>query len=113
MRNTDERTIAVKLRIKEIEQKKRARQGHIIGILSIAASLLIIVCLSFSISNIMAKKLDNEYKYVGTAASTFIESDIFGYVIIGLLAFTLGICVTILCYRIHLKSKDEKENNDD
>ena len=41
-----------------------------------------------------------------------------GYMVIGLLAFILGACVTILCFRIHQLNKEEqtekqKEDNGD
>lgn len=31
-----------------------------------------------------------------------------GYIVIGLLAFVLGVCVTILCFRIRLLNKEEQ-----
>ena len=41
-----------------------------------------------------------------------------GYMVIGLLAFILGVCVTILCFRIRQLNKEEqteeqKEDNGD
>ena len=30
------------------------------------------------------------------------------YIIIGLLSFLLGVCVTILCFRVHLLDKEEQ-----
>ena len=43
-----------------------------------------------------------------TAATMFGGSAALGYIVIGLLAFVLGVCVTILCFRIRLLNKEEQ-----
>ena len=43
-----------------------------------------------------------------TAATMFGGSATLGYIVIGLLAFVLGVCVTILCFRIRLLNKEEQ-----
>ena len=53
-----------------------------------------------------------------TAATILGGSTALGYIVIGLLAFVLGACVTILCFRIHQLNKEEqtekqKEDNGD
>ena len=52
------------------------------------------------------------------AATILGGSTALGYMVIGLLAFILGACVTILCFRIHQLNKEEqtekqKEDNGD
>lgn len=121
MRNTEERVAAVKLRAMEISGKKRIRRGRIIGISSAAACLMLITGLSFAMPGIMKKLPGDSYAYPGLTASIFDESGLLGYILIGLLAFTLGVCFTILCYRINLHNrkqekepkKQKQEDNDD
>lgn len=116
MRNTEQRVAAVKRRAKELERKKQLRRGRIIGISSVAACLVFIIGLAFAMPEIMADFTDGAYTYSGTAASIFDGSGGFGYVLIGLLAFALGVSVTILSYHIHLRnrrSREEREENDD
>ena len=53
-----------------------------------------------------------------TAATILGGGTALGYMVIGLLAFILGACVTILCFRIHQLNKEEqtekqKEDNGD
>jgi hypothetical protein len=35
--------------------------------------------------------------------------DALGYIIVGLLAFLLGVCMTILCFRLRQMERDEKD----
>ena len=45
-----------------------------------------------------------------TAGSVFHSSAALGYIVIGLLAFLLGVCVTILCFRLRqLEREDERD----
>ena len=43
-----------------------------------------------------------------TAATTLGGSTALGYMVIGLLAFILGVCVTVLCFRIRQLNKEEQ-----
>ena len=44
-----------------------------------------------------------------TAASMYGGRDALGYIIVGLLAFLLGVCMTILCFRLRQMERDEKD----
>ena len=35
-----------------------------------------------------------------------------GYIVIGLLAFLLGVCVTVLCFRLHQMNREDDQNNE-
>lgn len=115
MRNTEERVAAVKLRVKEMERQKQVRQGLIISISPVAVCLLFIIVLSFAMPSMLVGLSSGVHTYSGTAASIFDGSRGFGYVLIGVLAFSLGVSVTILCYRIRLRNqmicKDTGDNN--
>jgi uncharacterized membrane protein len=113
VRNTEQRVAAVKRRAIEIQRQKQMRRSRMIGISSAAACLIFIVGLSFAMPEIMAGMVNGAYTYAGAAASIFDESGGFGYVLIGLLAFVLGVSVTILCYRIRLRSQNNHENTED
>jgi len=116
MRNTEERVLAVKLRIKEIESQKRIRRGHILCISSFAACLLLLVGLSSIMPSIMNSMSDDGYANFGAAASIFDGSNYFGFILIGFLAFALGVSVTILSYKIKLINQTDqidKEDKDD
>ncbi len=116
MRNTEERVLAVKLRVKEIEGQKRIRKGRMLCISSFAACLLFLMGLSFIMPRIMDSMTGDEYANFGTAAGIFDGSNFFGFVLIGFLAFALGVSVTILSYKIKLinqLNQEDKEDKDD
>ena len=35
-----------------------------------------------------------------------------GYIVIGLLAFLLGVCVTVLCFRLRQMSREDDQNKE-
>lgn len=43
-------------------------------------------------------------------ASIFYENNAIGYVLTGLLAFSLGVCATALCYRLKSGKQHDKGN---
>lgn len=112
MRNTEERVAAVRLRVKAMKRQKQVRQGRIIGLSSVAAGLLFITGLSFALPGMLSGLPGGAHTYSGTAASIFDGNRSFGYVLIGVLAFCLGVSVTMLCYRIRLRNQEDREDND-
>ncbi len=109
MRSTDERVAAVKQRAAELERNNRSRRNHFIGFSAVAASLLFIVGLGFAMPGIIEGLPGDGYTYTGAAASILGSGGAFGYVLVGLLAFVLGVSVTILSNHIHLKNKAGRE----
>ena len=41
------------------------------------------------------------------AAASLFSGESLGYLLVGLLAFALGVCVTVLCVRLHERERDE------
>lgn len=113
MGNTEERVAAVKLRVKEMKRQKELRRGRIISMSSIAACLFFIIGLSFAMPSMLLGLPADLHTYSGTAASIFDGSSAFAYVFIGILAFGLGVSVTILSYRIHLRNQKISEHAED
>lgn len=113
MRSTEERVVAIKLRVKEIELEKQFRHSRRIGVSIVAACLLIVLGLSFVLPRLTVNMPVGEYQYFGTAGSILDGRGTFGFLIIGLISFALGVCVTILCHRIHLKNKKNGGNGED
>ena len=108
MRSTEERVMAVKLQAKKIENQKQMTRGRILYISAAVACLMFIVGLSFLIPETIGSMPEGEYKNFATTASMFEGSIFLGYILIGFLAFALGVSVTILAYRINLKNQLEQ-----
>ena len=47
-----------------------------------------------------------------TAASIFHGGAALGYIVIGLLAFLLGVCVTVLCFRLRQMNREDDQNKE-
>ena len=99
MRTDEERLNAMHKRAEQIENRSRARRMWGISAAAIAASVALIVLVGMSMPGIV----DGDRSLVqdqGMSASVFSSSSILGYVVIAILAFALGVTVTILCVRL-------------
>ncbi len=114
MRSNEERVAAVKRRVARIERRKRQRRNRIVALSSVAACLVGIVGAAFAMPGISEKLIALDYAGYETAASIFGGSAAAGYIVIGLLAFVLGVCVTVLCFkRKAFREKDGKTEDGD
>lgn len=76
---------------------------------SMVSCIIFIIGLSAAMPGIMRKTSEKEFSYSKMTASIFNSSSHLGYIIIGLVAFVLGICFTIVCLRVRVYIKNEKE----
>lgn len=114
MRSTDERAAAVEKRVKELACHKKQRQRRYIGLSAVVACLALVIGMGVSTPGIMEGLAEWDYTSTGMMASIFYIGGALGYVLTGLLAFALGVCLTILCFRLNCKNQRDKEggNND-
>ena len=101
MRTTDERLAAAKRRARELKRQRRSRVAALAG----AACLAVILGLALAMPSVTARFSGADY-YGGMTASLFSGGSL-GYLLVGLLAFALGVCVTVLCVRLHERERDE------
>ena len=115
MRSHEERVAETKRRIAKIEQEKRLRRNVITMASAVAACLALLIGASLAMPDIAARIQTGDYSGFETAASIFHGGAALGYIVIGLLAFLLGVCVTVLCFRIRQLSREnaqDKESED-
>ena len=112
MRSNEERVAEVKRRIAEKERQKKLRRSRIAAVSAVAACLVLILVLSLFMPGIAGQLRPGGYSDYEMVASMFGENGALGYIIIGLLAFFLGVCVTILCFRIRLLNREEQSMED-
>ena len=108
MRSHEDRVAETKRRIAARERKERQRRNKITVLAAAAACLALIVGVSLIMPGIAAKIQTGDYTGFETAATILGGGTALGYMIIGLLAFILGVCVTILCFRIRQLDKEEQ-----
>ena len=113
MRTTAERLAAAKRRARELERQRQRRRPGAEEPTGTAACLVVIVSLALVMPGITEGFSDTALG-VGMAASVFSGRSL-GYLVVGLLAFALGVCVTVLCVRLrgHERDTADEERHDD
>ena len=112
MRSLEERVAETKRRIAKMEQEKRLRRNTITMASAAAACLALLIGASFAMPGIAARIQINDYAGFETTASMYGGGAALGYIVIGLLAFLLGVCVTVLCFRIRQLSREDGQDRE-
>lgn len=110
MRTNEERVAAVKQRAAQLERQKRLRRKRLLALVCACASLAVIVGAALALPHLQTRWRGAAYQM---AASIFADSAAAGYVLIALLAFALGVCVTVLCYRLRVFHEESEGDSDD
>ncbi len=100
MRSHEERVAETKRRIAARQRGKRRRRNTVTMASAVAACLAVLISASLAMPGIAANIQTGDYSGFETAASMYGGGAALGYIVIGLLAFLLGVCVTVLCFRI-------------
>ena len=111
MRSHEERVAETKRRIAKIEREKR-RRNTVTMVSAVAACLALLVGASFAMPGIATRIQTGDYSGFETAASIFHSGAALGYIVIGLLAFLLGVCVTVLCFRLRQMNREDDQNKE-
>ena len=112
MRSNEERVVEVKRRIEQKKRKDKLQRSRMVMAAAVAASILLIAGLSAFMPGIAGQISTDSYSHYGMTASIFHNSNALSYIIIGLVAFILGVCVTILGVRIHHLNKEQQNTGD-
>ena len=112
MRSHEERVTETKRRIAKIERENRLRRHTIARASAVAACLALLIGASLAMPGIAASIRTGNYSGFETAASIFHSGAALGYIVIGLLAFLLGVCVTVLCFRLRQMSREDGQDRE-
>ena len=112
MRSHEERVAETKRRIAKIEREKRRRRNTVTMASAVAACLALLVCESLAMPGIAARIQIGDYSGFETAASMYGGGAALGYIVIGLLAFLLGVCVTVLCFRLRQMNREDGQDKE-
>ena len=112
MRSHEERVAEAKRRIAAGEQENRRQRDRRTVALAAAACLALLVGASLTMPGIAARIQINDYAGFETAASIFHGGAALGYIVIGLLAFLLGVCVTVLCFRLRQMHREDRRDTE-
>jgi len=112
MRSHEERVAETKRRIAKIEREKRRRRNKITMASAVAACLVLLIDASLAMPGIAASIQTGDYSGFETAASMYGGGAALGYIVIGLIAFLLGVCVTVLCFRLRQMNREDDQNKE-
>ena len=109
MRTSEERVEELHRRMNTVREKELRRRAYTMYTAAGAIGLSVVILLALMVSRlpVAVQTIDPG----GTAASIFADNAALGYVVIAIVAFALGIFLTILCFR--LKKRMDKEKHDD
>ena len=112
MRSNEERVAEVKRRIAEKERQKKLRRSRIAAVSAVAACLVLLIGASLAMPGIAESIQTGDYSGFETAASMYGGGAALGYIVIGLLAFLLGVCVTVLCFRLRQMCREDGQDKE-
>ena len=112
MRSHEERVAETKRRIAKMEREKRLQRNKITMASAVAACLALLIGASLAMPGIAANIQTGNYSGFETAASMYGGGAALGYIVIGLLAFLLGVCVTVLCFRLRQMNREDDQNKE-
>ena len=104
MRNTDEQLRQIAPRAEK--RKRTSRRTALPEALMVCASLVLIVTAALSMPNLSGSAAVSQTSQYG---SLILIRPFLGYVIIGVLAFLLGVCITLLCFRLQRDRNGEQK----
>lgn len=112
MRSHEERVAETKRRIAKMEREKQRRRNTVTMVSAVAACLVLLIGASLAMPGIAASIQTDDYAGFETAASMYGGGAALGYIVIGLLAFLLGVCVTVLCFRLRQMNWEDDQNKE-
>ncbi|MBP0966241.1 MAG: hypothetical protein J5722_01285 [Oscillospiraceae bacterium] len=99
----------VHARAAEIEQQSARRRMRVIQTVSAAAGLAVVIMTALTVPMVLP---DAETNPVTMQASIFSGNRSLGYIVVGVLAFMLGVSVTILCFKLKQHFGEQEKPHD-
>ena len=114
MRTSEELAGRIRKRTAEIKRERQNKNRRAWDRLCIAVCLILVVGSGSFISGLAADVPGGEIHHTSGAASLIGSHAALGYILMGLMAFLLGVCVTMLLYRLHRRNeRKQRENSND
>ena len=111
MKTTEERMKLISQRTdelkKEIKIKENLKKRRTVSAGCMAACIMIVVCAGALMPSLIKTAENGDVTYRYGAASIISEAPAAGYVIMGLMSFALGVCLTLVIFRLRGAEKSE------
>lgn len=112
MQKNEQRVAAVKRRVAQIERQRKRRRIRLYKAGAGAACLLLIAALAAVMPEVAAAAGD-DYAHYAMAASIFGEGSSLGYVVVGAVAFALGVAFALFCIRVRPYQGEDGDDRTD
>ena len=113
MRTNEERIERLHARVEELNQQKRTRHVRVLQSVCAAACFAAVILLAVCMPQIAPAQVDPAAGSPGDMhASMFAAGGALGYVMIAVVAFLLGIAVTVFCFRLKRWQKEKEQEED-
>lgn len=111
MRTSKERARLIHRRTAEIKQERRIKRQRRLDAACMAACLFLVIGIGVMMPGLMKGAADGSIVHSSGTASLIGSHAALGYIMMGLLAFLLGVCVTVLLYRVHRRCERQKQED--
>ena len=111
MRTNEERAGLIHKRTAEIKSNRQKIKQRELDVICIAACLILVVGIGSFMPGLAAGIPGGEVHHASGAASLVGSHAALGYILMGLMAFLLGVCVTMLLYRLHRRNERKQQEN--
>lgn len=114
MRTNEERVVLIHMRTAEIKRERQKNKERALDLICIVACLILVVGIGSCMPGLMADIPGGEVLHASGAASLVGSHAALGYILMGIMAFLLGVCVTVLLYHLHRRNeRKQRENSND
>ena len=113
MRTNEERAGLIQKRTAEIKRERQKKKQRALDTVCIAACLILVVGIGSFMPGLVVGIPGGEVHHASGAASLVGSHAALGYILMGLMAFLLGVCATVLLYRLHRRNEREQQENSD
>lgn len=96
MRNTDDQLLEIRERSAKLKVERKKRRSVLLSGISVCFCLVLIAAAAVSMSFVPEDSVINN----GIYGSLILTGRHLGWVVVGVLAFLLGVCVTLFCVRL-------------
>ena len=111
MRTNEERAVLVHKRTAEIKVERKKKKQRALDMICMAACLVLIVGISSIMPGLTGGAPGGEVHHTSGAASLVGSHAALSYIFMGLMAFMLGVSVTVLLYRLRRRNEKQKQEN--
>ena len=112
MRTTDERVAQIQKRTAQLKSEREKKKQRGLDLLCTAACLVLVVCLGIGMPNLTGNLSGGEVLHASGAASLIGDNAALGYILMGVLSFLLGVCCTVLLYRLRRRKKHGEDSDE-